>query len=110
MQLLQNLIANGMTYCDAEIPAIHVAAEPQDGNVWLFTVKDNGIGIPEEFYDRAFDAFRRLPGSYNSEGTGLGLATCKKIVKRHGGDIRCASTQGQGTTFFFTLPGASGYQ
>jgi hypothetical protein len=109
-QLLQNLIANGMKYCEAEIPAIHVAAEPQDGNVWLFTVKDNGIGISEEFYDRAFDAFRRLPGSSNHEGTGLGVATCKKIVKRHGGVIRCASAQGQGTTFFFTLPGACVHQ
>jgi light-regulated signal transduction histidine kinase (bacteriophytochrome) len=105
-QLLQNLIANGMKYCKAEIPTIHVVAEPQDGNTWLFTVKDNGIGIPEAFYDSAFDAFRRLPGSSDYEGTGLGLATCKKIVERHGGVIGCASEQGQGTTFSFTLPGA----
>jgi len=104
-QLLQNLIANGIKYCESEIPTIHVAAEPRDGNTWLFTVKDNGIGIPEAYYSSAFDAFRRLPGSTNYEGTGLGLATCKKIVERHGGIIRCASELGRGTTFSFTLPG-----
>jgi signal transduction histidine kinase len=106
-QLLQNLIANGLKYCEAAVPIIHVTAEPQDGDAWLFTVKDNGTGIAAEYYECAFDAFRRLPGSANHEGTGLGLAICKKIVERHGGVIRCASEPGQGTSFFFTLPGTS---
>jgi light-regulated signal transduction histidine kinase (bacteriophytochrome) len=104
-QLLQNLIANGIKYCEAEKPSMRVTAEPQDANTWLFTVKDNGVGIPEEYYESAFEAFRRLPNSANQEGTGLGLATCKKIIERHGGAIRCASKNGEGTSFFFTLPG-----
>jgi signal transduction histidine kinase len=109
-QLMQNLIANALKYCEEpKTPSIHVAAEPQEIDFWLFTVKDNGVGIPEEFYERAFDAFRRLPGAGKQEGTGLGLATCRKIVKRHGGSIRCSSEQGQGTSFFFTLPGARGH-
>jgi signal transduction histidine kinase len=106
-QLLQNLIGNGIKYCEADIPSIHIAAEAHDKDAWLFTVKDNGIGIPEEYYESAFDAFRRLPGADTYEGTGLGLATCKKIVARHGGIIGCSSEPGKGTSFFFTLPGTA---
>jgi signal transduction histidine kinase len=106
-QLLQNLIGNGIKYCEADVPSVHIAAEAHDQNIWLFTVKDNGIGIPEEYYERAFDAFRRLPGSGMYEGTGLGLATCRKIVTRHGGTIGCSSELGRGTSFFFTLPGVA---
>lgn len=104
-QLLQNLIGNGVKYCEAEIPCIHVAASQKEGTAWQFSVKDNGIGIPEEYYRQVFVPFERLHPGDKYEGTGLGLATCNKIVKRHGGRIWCESDPGQGTTFFFTLLG-----
>jgi signal transduction histidine kinase len=105
-QLLQNLIGNGIKYCKAEVSSVHVAATLQEGNVWLFSVKDNGIGIPANHYQDVFKQFHRLHGEAEYEGTGLGLATCKKIVERHGGTIYCESREGQGTTFFFTLRAA----
>ena len=107
-QLLQNLIGNGIKYCKAVSPTIHVAARRDRGNAWLFAVKDNGIGIPEEHYQRVFEPFKRLHGVGQYDGTGLGLATCKRIVGRHGGLIWCKSRENQGTTFFFTLQGADG--
>jgi hypothetical protein len=105
MQLLQNLVANGIKYCEADIPRVHVAAE-REGDGWLFTVEDNGIGIPGKQSLEVFEPFKRLHGTGKYEGTGLGLATCKKIVERHGGRIWCESRDGQGTAFYFTLPGA----
>jgi signal transduction histidine kinase len=102
-QLLQNLIANCIKYCEAAQPTVHVAASGPQENTWLFTVKDNGIGIPETSYRQVFEPFRRLHGATKYEGTGLGLATCKKIVERHGGVIWCESKAKEGTTFFFTL-------
>jgi signal transduction histidine kinase len=105
-QLLQNLVGNGIKYCSAAIPAVQVAATLKEGNVWLFTVQDNGIGVPEKYYQQVFEPFQRLPGAARYEGTGLGLATCKKIVERHGGRIWCESKEGRGTAFFFTLNGA----
>jgi light-regulated signal transduction histidine kinase (bacteriophytochrome) len=106
IQLLQNSIGNGIKYCKAAIPGIQVAASLQSPNHWLFTVKDNGIGIPETQYREIFKPFKRLHGAGEYEGTGLGLATSKKIVERHEGTIWCESQEGQGTTFFFTLRGA----
>ena len=105
-QLLQNLIGNGIKYCEAEIPLVHVGAKPMDGDVWQFSVKDNGVGIPEKNYLEVFEPFHRLRSEAKYEGTGLGLATCKKIVERHGGAISCQSEEGQGTTFLFTLHAA----
>jgi light-regulated signal transduction histidine kinase (bacteriophytochrome) len=105
-QLLQNLIGNAIKYCKAEIPIVQVAAKPQNGNGWLFAVKDNGIGIPEKQCGEVFQPFKRLHGVGEYEGTGLGLATSKKIVERHEGNIWCESKDGHGTTFFFTLKGA----
>lgn len=103
IQLLQNLIGNGIKFCDDPAPHIHVAgSESQDGG-WLFSVADNGIGIPEAQFKRVFEPFVRLTGRTKRKGSGLGLATCKKIVDRHGGSIWCESRQGSGTTFFFTL-------
>lgn len=104
-QLLQNLISNGIKYCTAEVPSTHVAASPQKGNTWSVSVKDNGIGIDHEYLQQVFKPFRRLHGADQYAGTGLGLATCKKIIERHGGSIWCESEEGQGTTFFFTLQG-----
>jgi len=105
-QLLQNLIGNGIKYCKAEIPLIHVTAQAHDEHVWLFSVKDNGIGIPAKDYKQVFEPFHRLHGDTTYVGTGLGLATCRRIVEHHGGSISCESVEGHGTTFFFTLPGA----
>jgi signal transduction histidine kinase len=105
-QLMQNLIGNSIKYCEAEIPLVHISAELQENNVWLFLVEDNGIGIPDKDAQKVFEPFYRLHGVGKYEGTGLGLAICKKIVERHGGTITCTSKQGQGTTFCFTLQGA----
>jgi light-regulated signal transduction histidine kinase (bacteriophytochrome) len=105
-QLLQNLIGNGIKYCEADIPAVHVGAGPQEAGEWLFSVSDNGIGIAEEFQLHIFLPFKRLHRVDQYEGTGLGLATCKTIVERHGGTIWCQSGEAGGSTFFFTLTGA----
>lgn len=103
-QLLQNIISNGIKYCRAEIPTVHIAAK-EGPYGYEISVKDNGIGIPEDCYSRVFEPFKRLHGPGEFSGTGLGLATCKKIVDRHQGKIWCESQEGQGTTFTFTLPG-----
>lgn len=100
-QLLQNLIANGIKYCQV-VPQIHIAADQRGGD-WLFSVRDNGIGIAEEFLEQIFQPFKRLHGVGEYEGSGLGLATCQKIVTRHHGRIWCESKEGHGTTFFFTF-------
>ncbi len=105
-QLLQNLISNSIKYCEASPPKIHVVARPEAENSWRFVIKDNGIGIPEKDQQRIFEPFRRLHDTSKYQGTGLGLATCKKIISRHGGVIGCESKVGEGTTFFFTLQGA----
>jgi signal transduction histidine kinase len=103
VQLLQNLIGNGIKYCEAEVPFVHIAAQPHGEDLWQFSVTDNGIGISENQDKHVFEPFLRLHGDAKYEGTGLGLATCKKIVERHGGTISCESVNGQGTTFSFTL-------
>jgi hypothetical protein len=105
IQLLQNLIANAIKFCEG-VPKIHISAEPVGEGDWRFAVRDNGIGIPAGKNGDLFKPFTRLHGGGKYEGTGLGLATCKKIVERHGGAIRCESEEGKGSTFFFTLPGA----
>jgi len=85
---------------------VEVTAKAVDGGVWQFSVRDNGIGIPEKNYQEVFEPFHRLRSEAKYEGTGLGLATCKKIVERHGGVISCESKEGHGTTFLFTLRAA----
>jgi signal transduction histidine kinase len=106
-QLMQNLIGNGMKYCEAERPVIRVLGRKQPDGNWLFEVRDNGIGIPEQDCGKVFEPFKRLLTKQRYDGTGLGLAICKKIVERHSGAIWCKSSEGQGTSFFFTLLSAS---
>ena len=104
MQLLQNLIANGIKYCRQPVPKVHIGFQTQKG-YRLFSVKDNGIGIAEEYYKTIFDMFKRLHGKGGEfDGNGIGLAICKKVVDRHHGRIWCESEIGKGTTFFFTIP------
>jgi hypothetical protein len=111
IQLLQNLIANGLKFCDKPVPCIHVSASNRvasgcDQASWLFSVADNGIGIPKAKHKWIFEPFTRLTGGRDRDGTGLGLATCKKLIERHGGTIWCESQPGSGTVFSFTLPAA----
>lgn len=109
IQLLQNLISNGIKYCDKAEACIHLKASGPDAseegkNTVLFSITDNGIGIAETDYKRVFEAFARVSAASKRDGTGLGLATCKKIIDRHGGNIWCESKPGEGACFHFTLP------
>ena len=101
-QLFQNLIGNSMKFHGQDAPRIHVEGEARD-HVWVFTVKDNGIGLDPQYSDRIFMMFQRLHNKEEYPGTGIGLAICKKIVDRHGGRIWVESQPGEGCAFGFTL-------
>jgi PAS domain S-box-containing protein len=102
-QLFQNLIANALKFRSADPPCVSVRAD-REGDHWVFSVQDNGIGIPAAHAERIFVIFQRLHTREEYPGTGIGLALCKKIVERHGGRIWVESEAGQGSVFRFTLP------
>jgi light-regulated signal transduction histidine kinase (bacteriophytochrome) len=101
-RVFQNLTANSLKFRSTEPPRVTIAAEHRDG-FWLFTVDDNGVGIAPELGDDAFAMFKRAHGD-DSEGCGIGLAVCRKIVETHGGAIVAAPAPGGGTSIRFSLP------
>ncbi|HEY4088598.1 MAG TPA: ATP-binding protein [Bryobacteraceae bacterium] len=104
--IFQNLLGNAIKY-RSERPLEVVVEASREKNVWVFAVRDNGIGIDPDDYDRIFEMFRRGRNNTVHEGNGLGLATCKSIVERYNGRIWVRSAPGEGSTFFFTLPSVS---
>jgi signal transduction histidine kinase len=102
-QLLQNLVANAVKFHGPHHPEIHIGAGRKE-HAWEMYVRDNGIGIDPQYFDRIFLIFQRLHTRSQYKGTGIGLAVCKKIVERHGGNIWVESVPGSGSTFYFTIP------
>ncbi|MDP1552762.1 MAG: ATP-binding protein [Methanobacteriaceae archaeon] len=101
-QVFQNLIMNSIKFHSDNPPEVHVSAK-KEGNKWLFSVKDNGIGIDPSHSERIFEVFKRLHKRREYPGTGIGLSICKKIIERHGGKIWVESEVGKGSIFYFTL-------
>ncbi len=103
MQVFQNLVGNALKFRGKLNPVVEIKAEDK-GNNWLFKVQDNGIGFNADYTDKIFMMFQRLHSREQFEGTGIGLAICKKIIERHGGEISAHSKPGEGTTIQLTLP------
>ncbi len=103
MQVFQNLIANAVKFGRTNSPQLHISVQ-RNGNEWIFSVKDNGIGVPKEYFERIFVIFQQLNKQETFDGTGMGLAIVKRIVERHRGRIWVESEVGTGSTFFFSIP------
>jgi len=102
-QIFQNLIGNALKYRNEERPRVHVSADAR-GDLWRFSVRDNGIGIDPQYKEKIFGVFKRLHHDQKFSGTGIGLAICQRVVERYGGRIWVESELGKGAAFFFTVP------
>ena len=102
-QLFQNLIANAIKFRKPDVAPKVVVSGAEDNTHWKFSIADNGIGIKEEYFDKIFMIFKKLHSKHEFQGSGIGLAICKKIVEQHDGEIWVESSPNEGTTFFFTI-------
>ena len=100
VQLFQNLVGNAIKYQSPVVPRVHITAAKNGAMKWTFSVKDNGLGIDSQYFEKIFGMFQRLHKREEFAGTGIGLAICKKIVERHGGNISVESQLGQGLQRF----------
>lgn len=103
-QLFQNTIGNAIKYRGVDPPSVHVSVVQNDAHEWIFSMRDNGLGIEPRYFEKIFVMFQRLHGRAEFSGTGIGLSLCRKIAERHGGRMWVESALGAGSTFYLSLP------